>query len=284
MKNGVFLVIDRSNCRCGLTDRLKTAVGLYHLAREKGVGFRFIHRAGFDIRDYLAPNEVDWSAEPSDLSPLPWKRRRLDYLPPFEGMPGLQPDRQYVCRRFIGKNLLEMTGVPDWEKVWREAFRSLFTPGRLVRDELERTPMPPRYAVVNARFVNSLGHFEEADCNAPLPPDEQKRLIEAVLAETARCQERSDVPVIVYSDSVRFLEAASERGFRTCDPAGIGHIMDPDVSDRVKLMTFVNFYHMAGAEAIYSILNLEGFPSGCLYKTQYPRYAAILGGKPFIRI
>ena len=29
MKNGVFLVIDRSNCRCGLTDRLKTAVGLY---------------------------------------------------------------------------------------------------------------------------------------------------------------------------------------------------------------------------------------------------------------
>ena len=284
MKSGIYLVIDRSNCRCGITDRLKTAVGLYSVAREQGVGFKFIHQAGFDIRDYLVPNEVDWSAERADLSHLPWIRRRIDYLPPYDHIPALRPDRQYVCRRFIGKNILEMSGVPDWERVWRESFKALFSPSAAVLDEMERNPMPAHYAVVNARFVNSLGHFEDASYNTPLPKEEQLRLIDAVLARVVDCQEKSDVPVIVYSDSVAFLEAASRNGFRICDPAGIGHIMDPDVSDRVKLMTFVNFFHMAGAEAVWSILNLDGFPSNCLYKTQYPRYAAILGDRPFIRI
>ena len=84
--------------------------------------------------------------------------------------------------------------------------------------------------------------------------------------------------------SVRFLKEAEKRGFRICDTEGIGHIMNPGVSEKVILKTFVNFFAMANADRIYSILNVEGIPQNSLYKTQYPRYAAIVGGKPFIRI
>lgn len=67
-KDGIYLIIDKGNCRCGITDRLKTAVGLCYLARQNGIGFYFIHRAGFDIRDYLVPYKIPWAAELADIS------------------------------------------------------------------------------------------------------------------------------------------------------------------------------------------------------------------------
>lgn len=57
---GLYLIMDESNSHCGITDRFKVAVGLYWLARQEGVDFKFIHSAGFDIRRYLAPNRVPW--------------------------------------------------------------------------------------------------------------------------------------------------------------------------------------------------------------------------------
>ena len=60
--------------------------------------------------------------------------------------------------------------------------------------------------------------------------------------------------------------------------------MNPDATDLVYLKTFVNFFLLARAEKIYSILHVDGVPENSLYKTQYPRYAAIVGDKPFIRI
>ena len=281
-RNGIYLVIDGNNSRNGITDRLKAAVGLYYIAKKHGVPFRFIHTAGFDLRDYLIPNETDWSAELSDLS---GDRRRISYYPPFEDAEtAFEPDRQYLCRDYIGKNYLEMTGVPDWQAVWRELFLELFAPSGQVLRDLANDPGEEHYAVVNARFINALGAFENAGYNAPFPPETQERIIEAVLREAAVCEKDAGEPVILYSDSVRFLKEAEKRGFRICDTEGIGHIMNPGVSEKVILKTFVNFFAMANADRIYSILNVEGIPQNSLYKTQYPRYAAIVGGKPFIRI
>ena len=283
-RGGLYFIIDDSDSFCGITDRLKTAVGLYWVALQNGVGFKFIHTAGFDIRDYLVPNKVEWSAELSDITKLPWKKKKLDYIPPFNGVPSLKKNKTYICKRYIGKNIIEMLDVPEWQKVWRGLFNDLFAPSELVRKTVEDYDLPERYAVVNARFINSLEQSENVDYNSPLPPEERRRLIDSVLEKVALCQAGSEVPVIVYSDSETFLKAVSENGFRICDPTGTGNIMNQGVSDMVKLMTFVNFFHMARAEKIYSILNVEGFPANCLYKTQYPRYAAILGDKPFVRI
>ena len=279
--NGIWLVIDESNARCGITDRLKTAVGLYHLARTNGLGFHFVHSAGFDLREYLLPNETDWTAELTDLSP---DAEEIRYLAPFTDFPAFRKDRQYVCRRYVGKNLIEVTGVPDWQRVWREAFFEMFRPAPAVTGALAACPMPERFTAVNIRFLNSLGINESADYNAPLPPREQERLIGAVLEKVAWCEREAGSPLVVYSDSVRFLRAAQRAGYRTCDPEGVGHIMNPGVGSAVCLGTFVYLFQMAKAERIYSVLTLEGFPASVLYRSQYPRYAAILGDRPFIRL
>lgn len=60
--------------------------------------------------------------------------------------------------------------------------------------------------------------------------------------------------------------------------------MNKGIGEIVCLKTFVNFYLLMKADKIYSILNIEGVPPNSLYKTQYPRYAAILADIPFIRI
>lgn len=283
-KNGLYFIIDDRNSHCGITDRLKAAVGLYYIAKEHGLDYYFIHRAGFDIRDYLKPNQVRWSAEPEDIKHLPWKRTMIEYRPPFQNFPVFHSDRQYVCRNYIGKNVLEMTGVSEWQSVWRNLFWELFSPSDQVKQALTENKMPEKYAIVNARFINSLGVLEDASYNKPFPEEIQKQIIAAVLEKIYECAEDEKIPIVVYSDSIRFLEQAAKEGFMICDPSGVGHIMNQGISDTVILNTFVYLFQMANAEKIYSILRLDGLPENSLYKSQYPRYAAIIGNKPFIRL
>lgn len=280
--NGIWLVIDRENSNCGITDRLKAAVGLYYVARVNGLGFHFVHQTDFDIRDYLAPNRVDWSAELSGIDAE--QAVPIRYVWPYDDFPTFRKDRQYVCREYIGNNILEKQNVPDWQKQWRGLFRDLFMPTALVRDALTADALPAHYTAVVLRFINSLGHTENADYNKPLPEKMQAELIEAALRKTAECEREAGTPAVIYSDSARFLRAAAESGFRITDINGIGNIMNGDVEDYVTLRTFVNMFQMAGAEKVYSILHLEGMPENSLYKTQYPRYAAIIGNRPFIRL
>lgn len=131
---------------------------------------------------------------------------------------------------------------------------------------------------------NSLGSFEDSAYNAPLSEKMQAALIDAVLSKVSECIKNSDYPAVISSDSVRFLKEAEKRGFQIIDTNGIGHIMNPGVGELVYLKTFVNFFLLTRAEKIFSILNVEGVPENSLYKTQYPRYAAIVGNKPFVRI
>ncbi len=160
----------------------------------------------------------------------------------------------------------------------------MFSPGEKVKRALEESGFSGRYTVLNARFINSLGGCERHDYNAPLSPEMQERLIDAVLEKMAECEKESDAPAVVYSDDIRFLKEAEKRGFRICDTNGIGHMSNPEAGERTYLMTFANIYIMSRAERIYSIRELEGFPKNSLYKTQYPRYAAILGDVPFIKV
>ena len=284
MKSGIFLIIDDTNSHCGITDRLKTAVGLCYLARLNGLDFHLIHHAGFDLRDYLAPNRIDWSAELSDISEDPAEKRELRYVAPFADLPEFRQGLQYICRRYRGNNIMEKWNVAGWQRIWRELFLDMFTPTEAVLRELASCEMPPRYTAVVARFINSLGHTEDAAYNAPLPPEDQEKLIEAVLAKAAECREASDAPAVVYSDSARFLRAAAAEGYLTTDVNGIGNIMNKNVGEYITLRTFVNMLQIAGADKVFSILHVDGFPETSLYKTQYPRYAAIIGDKPFIRL
>lgn len=276
--------MDDTNSRCGITDRLKAAVGLCYVARLHGLGFRLIHQAGFDLRDYLAPNRIDWSAELSDITDDPAKIQEIRYVAPYADFPEFREGVQYVCKRYRGNNIIEKRGIPDWRRIWRELFFDMFSPTEAVLRELEDCEMPSRYTAVVARFVNSLGHTEDTEYNSPLHPELQEKLIGAVLEKVVECEGRSDGPVVVYSDSAGFLKAAAASGYLTTDVKGIGNIMNGNTGEYIRLRTFVNMLQISKADQVFSILNIDGFPENSLYKTQYPRYAAIIGDRPFYRL
>ncbi len=226
-KNGLYLIMNEWNSPNGITDRFKAIVGSYYIAKCNGIDFHLIHRAGFDIRDYLQPNIVPWSAELSDFSILPWRTEKISYLPPYSSVPIVNKEKQYICRKYIGKNNMEIMGIKDWQNKWRELFLELFIPTQRVMDALADTDIPEHYTAVNVHFINSLGTFEKTSYNTPLPEEDQEKLIAAVLKKISNCQEMAESPIIVSSDSIRFLDVAAEKGFRTIDPAGTGHIMNP---------------------------------------------------------
>ena len=137
MKDGVYLIIDENNSRCGITDRLKTAVGLCYIARRNGLDFYFIHKAGFDLREYLAPSRINWSAELSDISADPKDKQEIRYLAPYSDFPAFRKGTQYICREYIGNNLIEKWEIPNWQQVWRNLFWDMFTPAEAVRQRLD---------------------------------------------------------------------------------------------------------------------------------------------------
>ena len=122
---------------------------------------------------------------------------------------------------------------------------------------LREMELPERYLAINARFINSLGHFETSDYNTPLPQEIQEQVIDSVLHKMIECKGQEEQEMIVFSDSIRFLKAARAYGFRTIDPLTVGHIMNFECDEKICLYTFVYFYAMAYADKIHSILHVE---------------------------
>ena len=284
MNGRITFVIDDSNCQCGLTDRLKAAVGLCYIALKNNLDYKFIHIAGFDMRDYLAPNKIQWSAEPTDGIEYAPNAQMIRYVAPYDDLPIFGNDINYICREYIGNNVLEWWNVPDWQRKWRELFWDMFAPTDIVVNEMNASRIEGEYTAVVVRFINSLGYTENADYNAPFPYGIQNEIIEAVLQRIEEIKMKASSPLVVYSDSRRFLTKAKERGYVITDIEGVGNIMNGDPGTYVILRNFVHLFQIAQAKEVYSILHLDGFPDNCLYKTQYPRYAAIIGDKPFIRV
>ena len=79
---------------------------------------------------------------------------------------------------------------------------------------LREMELPERYLAFNARFINSLGHFETFDYNTPLPQEIQEQMIDSILHKMVECREQEEQEMIVFSDSIRFLKAARAYGSR----------------------------------------------------------------------
>ena len=282
-EEGLFLIIDEKNPIGGLMDRLKAIVGLYYMAKQSGIPFRLIHRAGFNMSDYLVPASVQWEADYKDLSSSLLYTRRIRYKPPFKKLPELKHGLQYQCRDYWGKNLLEFIGIDDWRTLWRSLFFELFTPGRSLELNLRDKRPGHNYIAVHTRFVNSLGTFEDHPYNAPLPGEKADEVIRKTLERIDVLQQETGVGALLFSDSHFFLEQAASHGFEVAGTENIGHIKYADSMD-VSMKTFTDLFLMTEAQAVYSMLHVDDSVPDCLYRSQFPRYAAVIGDKPFIRV
>ena len=158
-----------------------------------------------------------------------------------------------------------------------DSFNELFKPWKKKKKEIDfhLSKIDGSYISISFRFTTLLGDF--TDCTGkPLPLDKRDKLIEESLeaiSEIAKKAPQHD-KILVTADSCTFLEHVKNLENIYVIPGKIGHI-DYDHGDDVNMKTFLDFFMISKAEAIY----LAKGPS--MYNSAFAKTAAIVNNKPF---
>lgn len=271
--NTLYFVFDHQQTHPGLADRLKVICCAYYIAKINSFDFKIIFDTPFLLQDYLEPNKINWKGQWDDLS-YSFKNARLLAYNGMGKIPHLNNKiKQYIIRNYIGKNILECNNIPNWEKIWRDCYNYLFKPSQKLLDVIQVSNLVPRkYIAVHLRFVNALEHFEDGYYNK-LNLKRQEQLICKCLSVLYDLKYKEHFPIVVFSDSNKFLEIVKLKGFTVIE-GNVGHISFNSDSDTV-LKTFLDFYLIGQSKKAFRIVSHE------MYNTTFSYYAALAGGATF---
>jgi hypothetical protein len=271
--NTIFFILDPRLRHPGLVDRLKAAVCIYYIAKINGFNFKLIFDSPFHLSDYLEINQISWEADRSELSFSLHNSRLLAYNGTGKFPQLNKKIKQYHIYFYNGKNILQCNNIPNHENLWRESFNELFKPKLLLVNAIADQKYDENsYIAVHLRFVNALENFEEKEYIS-LNDNQQKNLIDRCLIKLYELKHNhQSYPIIVFSDSLKFLNIAKENKFDIIEGT-VGHISFHGENNSIVLKTFLDFYMISRAKKIYRIIAPE------LYKSAFPYYAAMSMGK-----
>lgn len=281
--DGAVYMADGRMLHGGLTDRIRGILTTYEYLRDRGIPF-FIHWVHpFNLEDYLVPSgAVDWRISPEKIS---FSRREAF---PVVIMESLRPQTHVVNRLRLKMALsgrLRQTHIysnaDNAKGQYRRLYAELFKPSELLQREVDRHlgGIGAKYWTMTFRCRNLLGDFEEHD-NTVLAPDEQAGFMDRLMQEFRAIAENlpKGYKVLVTSDSKKLLDFMKARDRRI-------YVVPGDVKniDLMKgeyraawLKTFIDQQLIMHAERVYLM------QTGSMYKSGFPRFAAEIGGKPFI--
>lgn len=265
----LYFVFDHKQKHPGLADRLKVICCAYYIAKIDGFDFKLVFDTSFYFSNYLEFNIVDWSGNISDLNFSFISSRMLAY----NGMgkiPKLNKKyNQYIVYYYIGKNILQYNAIEKWEDVWADCFHELFKPTPILKNAIDESRYAVKsYIAVHLRFVNALENFEDGYYNM-LAIEAQKALIQKCLVCLKNIQKNNKLPLLIFSDSNRFLSIVKEYGYSVLD-GNVNHVSFHTDEDTM-LKTFTDFYMISRSAKVYRIISKE------MYATTFSYYAAISG-------
>ena len=271
--NTLFFIIDPNLTHPGLADRLKVICCCYYIAKINNFNFKIIFEKPFALSDYLIPNKVNWIASTKDLS-FSIKNSRLLAYNGGGKIPKLSTSiKQYHIYHYIGKNILQCNNVVGWEKIWFQCFQDLFIPSPHLKNLLSQQGyVPHTYNAVHLRFVNALENFEGGFYNK-VSEDNKNQLINKCLNILSEIDNNTDKSLLVFSDSVIFLESAKKAGYNVLD-GNVAHISFSNSKSSFDKV-FVDFYMIGLSDTVYRIKTKE------LYNTTFSYYAALANGAKF---
>lgn len=284
-KEGVVFMCDGRLNHGGLTDRLRGLLTTFENAQKKNIPFYINWDSPFLLEDYLEPNEIDWRISHEEIS---YNKRYAFPVILWECI----ADRY---RAATNKLKLDLALINRKRQVhvysnsnnsvgrYGALFTQLFRPSRLLKNELSRhlNKLGSHYWSFSFRFQQLLGDFKDT-YGITLSQKEQEDLIRKVILEVK--QVISMMPdkyrVLVASDSMSFIDAVKKIDTRIYSVDGrISHIdlngNSLENSD-IWLKTFLDNFLIMDAEKVFL------FKTGQMYNSGFPRFAAEIGGKPFI--
>lgn len=212
---------------------------------------------------------MDWVASMDDIQ-FSYKTSRMLAYNGMASIPVLKKTiKQYVIYYYLGRDILRYNNIPNSDAIIRDCFNELFVPTEDLFAAIEKCGMAKRsYVSAHLRFVNALEHFEDGVYNS-LSQEKQLLLIQKCLDCLHHIQKQCGKPLLVFSDSNRFLQIAKEQGFMILD-GNVGHVsFNADRSNVLK--TFLDFYMIGRSDKVFRIISKE------MYGTTFSLYASVFG-------
>lgn len=261
----------------GLADRLKAIVSCYYIAKENGLQFKIIFNYPFELKQYLEPNQVDWTCDEQDLRFSLINSCIFNYEGFYRRM---KKNKQYICFNYTGSLITPPSQalIENNNKWVKDLWNQLFKPSNILTKAIENQGYEPQtYIAIHLRFINAFEHFEKC-YKSSLSEDQRKNLLKRCRNGIIKvCDSNRGKTVLVFSDSAFFLQNIKDLPIYTLDIENISHIRYTKNSDSV-LKTFIDFMMISRASAVYRIISPE------MHKTNYSLFAAQIGNVPFFDI
>lgn len=279
--NKMVFKVDGRFSHGGMFDRLKGAISVYAASQCIGREFKISFTHPFDLRDYLEPNEYDWTIDEKELAKGWPAARPLFLYGEFANPARLVKKRSCESHFYYGYNSL------DWlNKRYNKNFefgalyKQLFKPTERLQKYINmyKAEIGCKYVVAHFRFMNLIGDSTEfKEINPTLPEAEQSVLIEKSLEQL---RQLSTQRIMLCTDSARFVSIVKKQMPEVyVVPGEIRHIgTAEDNTDASTIKMFLDYYLIAEAEKVYN------FVSDGMWKSAFPEYAAKIGQKPFERV
>lgn len=268
----------------GLADRLRGIVSIYDWCKRNNRKFVINFCDPFLLQDYLQPNKYNWlpdmiSYDSSNSIP------KICMLEPRTcNRKEVVSQRDFLAEDWCNHNLVDVnkqihvyTNQYRWCCDFAHLFNELFKPCERLQKEIDThlSKIDGEFISISFRFTTLLGDF--TDCTGkPLKDDDKECLIKDSLKVIRKIS--TDAPkhdkILVTADSSTFLERVKKIENVYVIPGKIGHI-DYDNGDDVNMKTFLDFYMISKAEAVY----LAKGPG--MYRSAFARTAAMVNNKPF---
>ena len=284
----VVLTYNEHKASGGLADRIKGIISVYKTCKELGIEFKIHFTHPFNLNRYLAPNLVDWSIKEEELN---YNTGVTDvcYVPSRIGSKEELEMQEEWFRKEFDKDYREFHVTTNAAYCYKYDFHTLFNELFRPTEHSERLLTPHKrvlkegYISTSFRFLDLLNDFNEVSGrNLKLSAAEQEKLITESLYPLEllhRLHPRR--PILVNSDSTRFLQAAARLRYTYIIPGEISHIDNKRStgSDNAHDKMFTDFLMIANAGSIYMFkTNKLMFTSG------FPKQASLINRRPYYKV
>lgn len=282
-KDTMVFMVDGKIPHGGMFDRLKGSITIYAIAKVLKKNFKIYFDNPFNLKDYLSPNQYDWTIDKVDLLFTFPAARPIRAYGEYQSPQRLFKNRKGETHYYYGYNSLDKINEyfgTSFE--WGELYRELFAPKPFLKDLIEKykADIGKDYIVVHLRFLNLLGDKVETAINPELPLEEKEILMKKCFEQIESLEKKHQMRVMLASDSMKFIEYVRSKNENIyVVPGEVKHIDTAgDTNTDENLKMFLDYYLIAGAQKVYNIVG-KG-----MWKSAFSEYPAMIGNTSFERI
>lgn len=283
-KTRVVFLCDGYRGHGGLTDRMRGLLTTYLEAKRHNLPFFISWTKPFLLEEFLVPaGDCNWSINIDDI-----KYNYNDSFPVIIDVSTAQWKnklKKYIFKYcFLGKrDKLVYTNIIYEKETFPALYRELFKPSEYLQKNIDihLKNIGERFWAYIFRFGNSFGDFRDI-IGRPLVGEERLHLLEKNIMELKKliCELPKGFKALVTSDSLFFLTKVENLDSRIyVIKKKLLHVefyKEEEAEQEIWLKSFLDQNLIMKAEKVYLLR------TGVMYKSGFPEFAALVGGREFV--